>query len=159
MIWAILGLSAGFIFVVSLLYFVLLKTQVSVLSKLLVLVFSAAFFLVQYQSLKQYMGWPSADKLPAEFVLISTYIREPNRQTGDAGIMYWWVRESADSHIPPRVYELPFKKEMKKKTEDVIKQQKQGAQFIGKKPSTASSKGSEGVSFEKISKSATHTKN
>ena len=157
MILAITGLTAGFIVVVSILYFLLLKTQLSVAAKALALILVSVFFVVQYKSLQQFLGWPSTARLPDEFVLIATDVREPNKQTGDPGIMYWWVRESSDPTQPPRVYELPYKVEMQHKTEEVIHQQKQGAQYIGKKPNNSS--GTSGVSFEKISKASHFKKN
>lgn len=159
MTWAILGLSAGFILVLAFLLYLLFKTQLSVAFKFLALTLASAFFIIQYKSLHQFMGWPTTAQLPDEFVLIATNVREPNKQTGDLGIMYWWVRESSDLTQAPRVYELPYKAEMQQKTEDVIKQQKEGAQFIGKKPSNSSSPGSKGVSFQKISKAGRHKKN
>lgn len=159
MIWAILGLSAGFILLASFVYYLLIKTALSVPAKSLTLILFSSFFIIQYQSLQQFMGWPSTSRLPTEFVLIATDVREPNKQTGDVGIMYWWVRESKDLKQPPRVYELPYKAEMQQKTDEVIKQQKDGAQFLGKKPSNSASAGSSGVSFNKISKSERHQKN
>lgn len=159
MTWAIIGLSAGFILVLAFLLYLLFKTQLAVAAKFLALALASMFFLVQYKSLHQFMGWPSTAELPEEFVLIATNVREPNKQTGDLGIMYWWVRESSDLTQPPRVYELPYKAEMQQTTEDVIKQQKDGAQFIGKKPSNGGSQGSKGVSFKKISKAGRHKKN
>lgn len=152
MILSIAGITAGFILVLSILYFLLLKTHLSLAIKAFSLLLVSLFFIVQYKSLHRYLGWPTTERLPAEFVLIATNVREPNKQTGDPGIMYWWVRESSDISQPPRVYELPYKAEMQHKTEEVIKQQKQGAQYIGKKPSDSTSAGSSGVSFEKISK-------
>ena len=157
MILAITGLTAGFIIVISILYFLLLKTQLSVAAKALALILVSVFFVVQYKSLQQFLGWPSTARLPAEFVLIATDVREPNQQTGDPGIMYWWVRESSDLTQPPRVYETPYKAELQHKTEEVINQQKQGAQYIGKNNSNSS--GGSGVSFEKISKASHFKKN
>ncbi len=155
---AILGLSAGFILVLAFLFYLLVKTQLSVTAKFLALALSSTFFIVQYQSLHQFMGWPSTAELPDEFVLIATNVREPNKQTGDIGIMYWWVRESSDLTQPPRVYELPYKLEMHQTTEDVIKKQKEGAQFIGQKSSDSSSQGGKGFSFKQISKTSRYKK-
>lgn len=159
MTWAILGLSAGFILVLAFLLYLLFKTQLTVPAKFLALALASAFFIVQYKSLQQFMGWPSSAQLPEEFVLIATNVREPNKQTGDPGIMYWWLRESSDLSQAPRVYALPYKAEMQQITEDVLNQQKEGAQFVGKKPSNSSSQGANGVSFKKISKAERHQKN
>ncbi len=154
MTWAIIGLSAGFILVLSLLLFLLFKSQIGVTSKFLILSLASAFFIVQYKSLHQFMGWPSTAQLPEDFILIATNVREPNKQTGDKGIMYWWVRESRDLTQPPRVYQLPYKAELQQLTETIVKEQKEGAQYIGKKPA----KGNSGISFKKISKKSQHQK-
>ncbi len=148
--WAILGLMAGFVVVLVLLYVLLLKTRLAVGYKVLALVVCTVFYWVQYQSLHQYTGWPSTDKLPDEFILIATDIHEPNKKTGQTGVMYWWVRDSDKAEQLPRVYQLPYQAQLHKKTEQVLKEQKQGGQYLGKKIKTADH--SQGLGFEKISK-------
>ena len=158
MIWAMLGLLAGFILVLAFLYYLLLKTDLSVGLKLVSIVVVTVFYWVQYQTLQQYMGWPATDDLPAEFVLIATDIHEPNKKTGEAGVMYWWGRDSADTSQPPRVYQLPFESSLHKQTDEVVEEQKKGSLYVGRRSSEAATSNSLGVSFEKISKASQNLK-
>jgi len=158
MTWAIIGLMAGFILVLVLLYTLLLKTKLAFGYKLLALVVCTLFYWIQYESLQQYTGWPTTDKLPSEFVLIASEVYEPNKTTGETGVMYWWIRESSLADQPPRVYRLPYQAELHQKTEEVIKDQKKGAQYVGKKSADITEANGLGVSFEKISKAKRHKK-
>lgn len=161
MIYAILGLSAGFIFLVVLIAILLIKSSLHTGYKFLVVVFGIAFFWIQYLSLIQYGGWPIKAQLPDEFILIASEVREPNAQIGEEGVMYWWVQESADRSIPPRIYELPYQLQLHEKGEEVVEQQKQGTQYVGRTTTSSSSSDSKGlgVSFERIKKSERHKKN
>lgn len=157
MTWAIIGLSAGFILVLSFLYLLLIKTDLNLPTKFIALGVVIVFFWVQFYALQQYSGWPTNAALPQEFILIATDVHEPNQKTGEKGVMYWWIREHEDNSIPPRVYELPYEAQMHKQTEQVIKDQKQGGVYVGKKQGASSSTGV-GVSFEKIKKTQRHQK-
>ena len=155
---AILGLTAGFLLVLAFLFYLTLKTELNIAIKFLAVFITAGFYIIQYESLQQYSGWPSTDELPQKFVLIATDVHEPNQKTGQQGIMYWWVRDSSSLNEPPRVYQLPYEAEVHKKTEQVIEQQKKGSQYVGRKIQSNSSSSGSGVSFEKISKSNRHKK-
>ena len=155
---AILGLTAGFITLSLILLMLLLKTRLAVGYKFVLIVLVTGFFWVQYHSLHRYMGWPTDEPLPEEFVLIASEVKEPNSKTGEPGEMLWWIRESHDLNIPPRVYRLPYTPEIHESSQQVIKEQGEGSQYVGK--TSPSSSGAEGVSvdFEKISKSQRHKK-
>lgn len=158
MIIAVTGLLAGFILILLLLGVLLIKASISPVFKLATILVVSAFYWVQYQSLLQYGGWPTTDSLPDEFVLIATEVHEPDRSQGDEGIMYWWVRESGDTKQPPRVYQLPYQVKIHETAQQVVQEQKQGAQYVGKSASAADSKNGRGISFEKISKASRYKK-
>jgi len=155
---AILGLTAGFILVLVFLLYLLIHSQLTVFMKFLAVFIVAGFYILQYESLQQYSGWPSTDDLPEKFVLIATDIREPNQKTGEKGMMYWWLRDSASLDQAPRVYQLPYEPEVHKKTEQVLQQQEMGTQYVGRKSKKSQLTNGAGVSFEKISKSQRHQK-
>jgi hypothetical protein len=152
------GLLGGFILVLLLLSYLMIKTRISPLIKLIVVVVVSVFYWVQYQSLLQYRGWPTTASLPDEFVLIATEVHEPELSKGDEGVMYWWVRESGNPKQPPRVYQLPYQVEIHEKTQEVVREQKQGAQYVGKSGSAVDSNSRFGVSFERISKANRYKK-
>jgi hypothetical protein len=155
---SIAGLLAGFILVLFLLGYLLIKTQLQPAAKLIAVIVVSVFYWVQYQSLLQYRGWPTTDSLPDEFVLIATEVHEPDLSKGDEGVMYWWVREGGNPHLPPRVYQLPYQVKLHEKAAEVVQEQKQGAQFLGKSGNAADSNSGFGVSFERISKSGRYKK-
>jgi hypothetical protein len=144
--------------VLGLLAYLVIKTELGVMLKLVLVVMVSGFYWLQYHSLLQYAGWPSRATLPEDFILIASEVREPDSSTGDPGVMYWWVRESGDNSEPPRVYELPYRSELHEQGEQVVQEQKNGAQFIGRRESSAASAQGIGVSFERISKVKRHSK-
>ena len=155
---AMLGLVSGFKLVVVILLLLLLKTGYNVKIKLMLVLLVSAFYWIQYESLLQYTGWPSQDDLPVKFILIASEVQEPNPKTGDAGFMYWWVRDSADPQAPPRAYELPYRQALHKESTEVLEQQKKGAQFVGKKMKSSGGSEGIGIGFEKINKSDIYKK-
>lgn len=158
MSWALLGLLAGFMLVLVFLYYLLLKTRLGIAYKLLAVLVVTIFYWIQYESLLQYTGWPSSDDLPAKFVLVATQVQEPNKQTGEKGVMYWWVRDSTNPDLPPRVYQLPFQSNMHEQTAQIIEEQKKGGLYVGRKSQDFASSRGQGISFEKISKASQHKK-
>lgn len=158
MSWALLGLLAGFMLVLIFLYYLLLKTSLGLIYKLLAVILVSSFYWVQYESLQQYTGWPSNDDLPEKFVLVATQVQEPNKQTGEQGVMYWWVRDGSRPDLPPRVYQLPYQSDMHEQAAQVIEEQKKGGLYIGQRNQQSSTSKGESVSFEKISKASHHQK-
>jgi len=158
MTMAILGLTAGFILVLVVLLLVLLKSDVKPVWKFLLVLLAGGFYLLQYQSLQQFMGWPTEAALPEKFVLIATEVREPDRKTGDAGVMYWWLRDSAERDQPPRVYRLPYRADLHEKSQQVLQQQRAGSQFVASTTGQSAASAGQGVSFKKISKARRHKK-
>jgi len=157
-IGSVLGLLAGFMLILLLLAFTVLQTRVAVVYKLLLVLMVSGFYWVQYQSLLQFRGWPTTDDLPAEFILIATDVHEPDPTSGDEGVMYWWLRESGNPQQPPRVYQLPYRNELHQQTEQVVREQEQGAQYVGKKAPARRVDTASGISFEKISKASHYQK-
>lgn len=158
MTMAILGLVGGFMLVTVILLLLLLKCDLPVVLKFLLVFLVSGYYLIQYQSLQQYSGWPSDDALPQKFVLLATDVREPNPKTGDAGVMYWWLRDSADSHQPPRVYRLPYQVDLHEKSQQVVEQQRNGSQYVATSNGQSPTSVGEGISFKKISKAQRHKK-
>ncbi len=158
MSWAIIGLSAGFIFVIALLLLLLLKSRLALPLKTGAVIIATLFYWLQYSSLQQFAGWPVSGELPEEFVLIAAEVIEPNKSTGEPGVMYWWIRESGDLERPPRVYQLPYVNQVHQQAAEVLNEQKKGGQFIGRQSGDRHSDGKLGISFDRLSKSSLHQK-
>lgn len=154
---ALLGLMAGFVFVLVLLLLVIIKTSVILPVKFTLVLMVTIFYWIQYNSLHNFAGWPSTDKLPDSFMLISSDVREPNKKTGEAGHLYWWVRDSANVDAEPRAYKLPYREKLHQESVNVLKEQKKGGQYVGRQKGNSSGE-SLGLGFEKISKSSLYKK-
>lgn len=158
MSWALLGLLCGFMLVLLILSYLLLRTSLGLKSKILAVAVVSLFYWVQYESLQQYTGWPSNDDLPEKFILISAHVQEPASNSHENGVMYWWVRDSAKPDSPPRVFELPYQAEMHEKVVQIVNEQKKGSVYLGRKSQQDAAGPGEGISFEKISKASRYQK-
>jgi len=108
---AVLGLTAGFIFVVVLLLALNLRTPYHWSIKAAVVMLALVFYLITLYSLPGFYGWPTKEPLPKKFLLVGMDIREPRNET-DSGVIYMWVISMADSNKEPRAYELPYSQEL-----------------------------------------------
>lgn len=158
MSWALLGLLSGFMLVLFLLYYLLIKTSLGLTYKIVAVVIISAFYWIQYESLQQYTGWPSHDDLPQKFILLATHVQEPSKQNGDQGVMYWWLRDSTKPDSPPRVFQLPYQAELHKKTVQIVEEQKKGSLYLGRLTQQDAASRGQGIRFEKISKASRNQK-
>jgi hypothetical protein len=155
---AIAGLMSGFLLLCALVLVLMIKTRLALGWKVFALVALTLFYWVQYFALQRYAGWPVQQALPSEFVLIASEVIEPDRSTGDPGRMYWWVRESADPSVPPRLYQLPYVQTVHRQSAEVLQAQQQGSQFVGRQVGSFQGDADLGIEFEQVSKSAHYQK-
>lgn len=76
-------------------------------------------------------GWPSADALPARFVLLAAVIEEPDSKS--AGALYVWVNalEQGQPAARPRAYRLPYTKDLHALLDEGMKKVRQGVSQMG----------------------------
>ena len=76
-------------------------------------------------------GWPSAEALPARFVLLAAVIDEPSAKT--AGALYVWVNALQDGKpaAQPRAYRLPYAKDLHALLNEGMKKARQGISQVG----------------------------
>jgi hypothetical protein len=78
-----------------------------------ILVVTAAYMLV-YFSLPRMLGWPTDRQVPRRFNLHAVYIQDPDKQTGEAGSVFFWASDLAPGANPrPRAFRMPFKASFK----------------------------------------------
>ena len=73
-------------------------------------VITSIFYIITYISMPPILGWPTEQDPPERFRLISAYVEQPNKLTGDEGGIYLWLSEIDDlSETPePRAYKFPY---------------------------------------------------
>ena len=108
---AILGLTAGFIFIVVLLLSLNLRTSFHWSLKAGVVILALIFYVITLYSLPGFYGWPTKESLPKKFLLIGMNVQEP-RNEADSGVIYMWVVSLLDNNNKPRAYQLPYSQEL-----------------------------------------------
>lgn len=71
------------------------------------IVVTGGFFIGSYFALVGLLGWPSQDDPPPRFALLATRVVEPDRITGESGMIFLWLEELDENNIPsgkPRGY-------------------------------------------------------
>lgn len=108
---AILGLTAGFIFVVVLLLALNLRSSFHWSTKAGATIIALFFYLLMLRSLPGFYGWPTDEALPEKFQLIGMEIHEPVTDA-DSGAIFMWVIPLNDDSNKPRAYQLPYQAEL-----------------------------------------------
>ena len=101
MTFSILTLTAGFVFVCVLLLSLSLKTSFHWTIKAGMIGLALGFYLVTLRTLPGFYGWPTAEPLPDNFILIGHQVMEPENET-DKGAIYIWVEDLSLDERKPR---------------------------------------------------------
>jgi len=79
------------------------------------IVVTSVFFVEQFFSTKDLLGWPGSGRLPPRFQLLWTRVVEPDPKVRDPGSIFLWVEEVDENNVPtgtPRSYRLAYTKPM-----------------------------------------------
>ncbi len=156
---ALLGLTAGFILLSLMLFFLWVRSSLPQSWKWLALIALLGFFWIEYTSLQRYAGWPTTEALPERFRLIASEVAEPDKKTREDGLMYWWLQDLDHPERPPRVYRLPYEAKVHEQSAQVLQEQAKGAAWVGKRSARGGGAGNGlGVEFERIRKNRLNPK-
>lgn len=130
---AIIGTIAGYLVLAILLLNLGLYTKWSAWIKTTVICLVAIFYFVTYQSIKQFLGWPAEEELPAKFMMLSSWVTEPDKKTGNGGSIHLWAVELSDDGPAdaPRAYALPYDLDLHHELNDAQQRLRQGMIQIG----------------------------
>jgi hypothetical protein len=87
-----------------------------------------------YVAIVAMLGWPSADPLPARAAFLASRIVEPDKLTGDPGVIFIWLQNIDEKNLPvgdPRAYRVDFDRGV---ASEVVKAQRlrfQGRDVVG----------------------------
>lgn len=85
------------------------------------IVITGAFFVVSYVAIVRMFGWPTEERLPDRFSLISTHVQEPDHLLGTDGAVYLWVRAIDENNVPlgpPRNYQIVYTEPLAEAADD-----------------------------------------
>lgn len=127
---AILGLTAGFVFVVVLLLSLNLRTPFHWSIKVGAILLALVFYIITLQSLPGFYGWPTKEPLPQKFLLVGMDVREPRNET-DPGVIYMWIVSLQNNENKPRAYALPYSRELHTRLTAAKKRMEYGQNMAG----------------------------
>ncbi|MGI9229305.1 MAG: hypothetical protein ACR2P9_05545 [Gammaproteobacteria bacterium] len=106
----IIGLVSAYILTVLLLLSINLYGGISWKLKAVSIVAATCFYVVTYLSIPPLLGWPSGGDLPARFRLVAAEVQQPDKQSGQKGAVFLWLKDLRDLSLTakPRAYELPY---------------------------------------------------
>jgi hypothetical protein len=98
------------------------------------IIVTTAFFGITFYSLDSLMGWPTTQKLPSRFSLVSSLIAQPNRKANLPGHIYLWVDTLDVNNVPsgrPRSYQLAYSDGFARKISEAQEKLNRGQDVMG----------------------------
>ena len=131
---SLVGLLAAYVVVTMLLISLNVASLWRWWIKAAAIIITTVFFGVTWQSINGLMGWPTAQRLPPRFSLVSSRITEPDRRTNNPGHIYLWIDQLNEYNVPsglPRSYQLAYSKGLAHKVSVAQEKHDQGAEVMG----------------------------
>jgi len=137
-----IGLAIAFIMITAVLLFFLTDSKIHVLIKVVIIPVVLWYSLVLFSMPDNLRGWPTDQPIPNDSRVISLLINEPS--VSGMGAIYLWVIDKEfkktildprnafcyHTNNTPRVYKLPYNKELHKRLIEALQKAKQVGGFI-----------------------------
>lgn len=106
----ITGIVAAYTLIGLLLLSINLYSRWSWQVKAATTILTSAFYVITYFSFPPLLGWPTTQYPPEQFLLVSTHVVQPDKETGEDGGIYLWLMEIKNLRNPaePRAYRLEY---------------------------------------------------
>lgn len=131
---AVLGLSIAYVALGVLLLGLTINTRWPVWVKVVTILLVSSLYFVTYLSLTGMQGWPTTEDPPERFLLLASSIQEPDKTTGEKGVIYFWATSLAGNKpaSEPRAYQLEFSSELQDRFVEADKRMLDGVMQVGK---------------------------
>jgi len=92
------------------------------------------FYWLTYESAQGVLGWPAERELPERFMLLSSWITEPDKKTGDEGAIDLWAVAIGENGpaAKPRAYSFDYDKQLHRKLEEARLRINEGVIQVGR---------------------------
>ncbi|MGR8920500.1 MAG: hypothetical protein ACU85V_12860 [Gammaproteobacteria bacterium] len=130
----VLGIIVGYAALGALLLVMCLETRFSVWLKTVAIVVVAAFYFHTYGALRDALGWPTRALVPERFMLLASWVNEPDKKTGEEGSIEVWAVTLTDEGPmrSPRAYYLDYDEDLHQQLDEANRQMRNGLIQIGK---------------------------
>jgi hypothetical protein len=98
------------------------------------IVVTSGLFVGTYMAIEGMIGWPSSDHLPARASFLASRIVEPDKFTGDPGVIFVWLQSIDEQDLPvgePRAYKIAYNKSVAKQVVEAQRLRGQGRDVVG----------------------------
>lgn len=114
---SLVGIITSYIIIALLLVSMLLYSTWSIKIKVSSCIITVIFFITSFMSFSPLLGWATEDEPTLRFRLISAYVHQPDKLTGDEGSIYIWVTKLEDLTAVqvPRSHKLPYTESLHEK--------------------------------------------
>lgn len=132
---SIVGLVAAYAAVTMLLISLNLVSLWRWWIKAAAIIATTIFFGVTYGAINGLMGWPTTQRPPERFNLISSRISEPDKRNHTPGHIYLWADQLDVNNVPsgtPRNYEIPYTDALARKVSDAQEKRDHGIEVMGR---------------------------
>jgi len=129
------ALTAAYVAVAALLLHLNLATRWNVFVKAGAVVVVTGLYAVAWQGHKELLGWATGEPLPDEFRVHWVAIDEPDKATGTAGTIYYWVRELDSAGLAygqPRAHRVAWDEATAEAAEAALEQLEDGELLNGR---------------------------
>ncbi|WP_288927151.1 hypothetical protein [uncultured Maritimibacter sp.] len=134
MTYVILGLTASYALVVSLLAYLVLLTNIHLVLKIMATVATVATIPLTFWGVGELRGLPSDGNLPGSFRMLWAQMIEPNALQGEDGHVYLWLQALDSDNFPvgpPRAYQLPYSDDLVTKVNEAMGRIAEGEEMQG----------------------------
>lgn len=128
-------LVLAYVALTALLTTAVLATRLPLVVKTLMTVGVVGLYIATYQGWQSVQGWPAAVRLlPDRFLLHASVIQEPNKATGEEGIIYIWASDLVDGKPAdvPRAYRVDYDKPLHTELVDAMRNMRDGKLQLGR---------------------------
>lgn len=132
---AIIGLTVAYVALAALVVGLGIFSRWPFWVKLVAVAGVCGLYFLTYASLKGLLGWPTRAELPERFMLLASYVSEPDKTSGAPGSIQIWAA-SLEDHRPadaPRAYLLDYDAELHGQLDEANKRMRQGIIQLGRR--------------------------
>ena len=136
------GIPLAYVIVTALVLWAVIASRGNWAAKALAICCSLLFGILLWFSLTDLQGWPVEAPMPERFEVKWIVVEEPDKKAGSEGAVYTWAVSLAGDDRPPfrltgggsgrepRIYRLPYSRELHEQSEMIGGQLRAGRRFL-----------------------------
>lgn len=132
---AVVLLALAYAAVAALLLSLNLATRYATWIKVLAITLVTGLYGVSWAAWNGMLGWATPADLPESFRVLWITMEEPDKQTREPGVIYFWIRQLDAAGLPvgaPRAYRVPWTEEAAESAQSALTAMEEGELINGR---------------------------